>query len=273
MAARRILEYFQTPAELATAPIEDIREVLYRQAKAMRLTEAAGRLQSLASTSAGLTDDIEQIVRTQRWLLRQLNVLDEELERADTAIVQALAAWLDRDRAILASLPGMSALRQAVLLASIGVLGSFRTDRALRKLLGWYPESLESGSSIAKSQVGESGNRLVRRELWLRSMSIIAPRFPDNPFKSYYARLPAGWWATLSSGTWPASSSRCSSTACGTASLMTRSAMQGISAPATHQCVNEGAPRGARCGAPESIVRDRRRLNHSLASKGAITPP
>ena len=190
-AARRVLEHFPTPAELASAPEEDVREVLYRQARAVRLVGAAGRLQALARTSAGLTTDIEQIVRTQRWLLRQLNVLDEELERADAAVEQALESWSSRDRAILASLPGMSVLRQAVLLSAIGELGGFRTDRQLRKLLGWYPESLESGSSVAKSQLGQSGNRLARRELWLWSMSIVAPRFPANPFKSYYGRLRA----------------------------------------------------------------------------------
>ncbi len=38
---------------------------------------------------------------------------------------------------------------------------------------------------------GLSGNRLARRELWLWSMSIVAPRFPDNAFKAYYGRLRA----------------------------------------------------------------------------------
>jgi transposase len=190
-AARRLLEHFPTPADLAAAPEADVREVLYRQARAMRLMEAVGRLQDLARNSAGLTTDIEQIVRTQRWLLRQLNVLDEELERADAAVAETLEAWPARDRAILASLPGMSTLRQAVLLSAIGELSGFRSDRQLRKLLGWYPESLESGSSVARSQLGHSGNRLARRELWLWSMSVVAPRFPANPFKSYYERVRA----------------------------------------------------------------------------------
>jgi transposase len=189
IAARRVLEHFPTPAELASATVEEVREVLYRQARAIRLLDSVDRLKALASTTGGLITDIEQIVRTQRWLLRQLNLLDEELERADAAIAEALEAWPSRDRAILASMPGMSALRQAVLLSTIGELSSFRTDRQLRKLLGWYPESLESGASIAKSQLGASGNRLARRELWLWSMSIVAPRFPDNGFKTYYVRL------------------------------------------------------------------------------------
>jgi transposase len=188
-AARRILEHFPTPAELASASVEDVHEVLYRQARVFRMVDAVGRLRSLAVASAGLTADIGQIVHTQRWLLRQLNVLDDELVRADAAIVEVLDAWPARDRAVMASMPGMSPLRQAVLLSTIGELSTFKTDRQLRKLLGWYPESLESGSSIARSQLGGSGNRLARRELWLWSMSIIAPRFPANGFKAYYMRL------------------------------------------------------------------------------------
>jgi transposase len=185
------LEHFPTPADLAVAPREDIREVIYRQAKAMRLVEAADRLQTLAARSAGLVEGIEEIVRTQRHVLRELNVLDEELRIADAAIAEALESWPPRQRAILDSLPGMSVQRQAVLLSAIGDLGTFRTDRELRKLLGWYPETLESGSSVSKHRLGLSGNRLARRELWLWSMSIVAPRFPANPFKDYYARLRA----------------------------------------------------------------------------------
>ncbi|HAW09954.1 MAG TPA: IS110 family transposase [Chloroflexi bacterium] len=191
LAARRVLEHFPTPADLAVAPREDIREVIYRQAKAMRLVEAADRLQTLAARSAGLVEGIEEIVRTQRHVLRELNVLDEELRIADAAIAEALESWPPRQRAILDSLPGMSVQRQAVLLSAIGDLGTFRTDRELRKLLGWYPETLESGSSVSKHRLGLSGNRLARRELWLWSMSIVAPRFPANPFKDYYARLRA----------------------------------------------------------------------------------
>ena len=54
-AARRVLEHFPTPAELAAAPPEDVREVVYRQARATRLVKAAERLQQLAARSAGLT--------------------------------------------------------------------------------------------------------------------------------------------------------------------------------------------------------------------------
>lgn len=189
LAARRVLEHFPTPAELAAAPAEDVHEVVYRQARATRLVKAAERLRQLAARSAGLTEGIEQIVKTQRYLLRQLNLLDEELRIADAAIADALEAWPSRDRAILASLPGMSTQRQAVLLSAIGELGTFRTDRQLRKLLGWYPETLESGSSVSKHRLGASGNRLARREIWLWAMSVVSTRFPDSPFKAYYLHL------------------------------------------------------------------------------------
>lgn len=188
-AARRVLEHFPTPAELAAAPLDDVREVVYRQARAIRLVRAAERLHELAARSAGVTDDIALIVKTQRHLLRQLNVLDDELRIADAAIAEALDTWPERDRAIMASLPGMSTQRQAVLLSAIGEFATFHTDRQLRKLLGWYPETLESGSSVSKHRLGLSGNRLARRELWLWSMAIVAPRFPDNAFKVYYRRL------------------------------------------------------------------------------------
>lgn len=83
----------------------------------------------------------------------------------------------------------MSTLRQAVLLASIGEVACFRDDRQLRKLLGWYAEARESGTSTSKHQLGRSGNRMARRELWLWVWELISPRCPASPFSLYYRRL------------------------------------------------------------------------------------
>jgi transposase len=83
----------------------------------------------------------------------------------------------------------MTMVRQAVLLAGIGDVACFRDDRQLRKLLGWYPEARESGSSLSKHRLGRSGNRMARRELWLWTWELISPAYPTTPFRHYYRRL------------------------------------------------------------------------------------
>ena len=83
----------------------------------------------------------------------------------------------------------MTVLRQAVLLSAIGDIASFQSDRQLRKLLGWYPEAKESGTSVFKHRLGQSGNRLARREIWLWVMFLISPKSPATPFRTFYQRL------------------------------------------------------------------------------------
>ncbi len=117
----------------------------------------------LAAESAGLVE-VEPILYAQRWLLRQLNAVDEQIEDLERSIVSALQSWPAQQRAVLASSPFMSHVRQAILLAAIGDVNTFRDDGQLRKLLGWYPEARESGTTVSTHRLGCSGNRLGRRD-------------------------------------------------------------------------------------------------------------
>jgi hypothetical protein len=83
----------------------------------------------------------------------------------------------------------MSLMRQAVLFSAVGDVVGFRNGGQLRKLWGWYPEARESGSTLSKHQLGNSGNRLGRREVWFWAMQLITPRQQATPFALYYRRL------------------------------------------------------------------------------------
>jgi transposase len=189
--AREILEHFPTPAALAAASPDQLAPLCKGQGRGARLARRLADLQELATRSVGLVDDIADLLTIQGWLLRQLRIVDEEIDTAEATIADALQVWPQRDRAILASLPGMSMLRQAVLLSTIGDWRSFQSDRQLRKLLGWYPEARESGTSVSKHRLGEKGNRLARREVWRWAVGLLSPRTPPTPFRAYYERLRA----------------------------------------------------------------------------------
>ncbi len=83
----------------------------------------------------------------------------------------------------------MSELRAAVLLSAIGDVKAFHSDRQLRKHLGWYPEAAESGTSVYRHRLGEKGNRLARREVWLWVLSLIKSDSEIGTFRAYYQRL------------------------------------------------------------------------------------
>jgi transposase len=189
--AREILELFPTPAALAAASPDQLAPLCKGQGRGVRLARRLHDLQALAANSVGLVDDTGELLTLQRWLLRQLRIVDEEIDNADATIGVALQGWPHHDRAILASFPCMSIHRQAVLFSTMGDWRSFQSDRQLRKLIGWYPEARESGTSVSKHRLGEKGNRLARREVWLWAVGLLSPKTPPTPFRAYYERLRA----------------------------------------------------------------------------------
>jgi transposase len=188
-AVRHLLEAFPTPQAIVAATPDAIYEVLVRQGRARIHAARIGELQRLASESAGLVVGIEPILHAQGWILRQLHAVDDQIEDVERSTANALEAWPAEQRAVLESFPCMSLMRQAVLFSAIGDVVGFRNDGQLRKLLGWYPEARESGTSLSKHQLGNSGNRLGRREVWFWAMQLIAPRQQATPFALYYRRL------------------------------------------------------------------------------------
>jgi transposase len=187
--ARLVLERFPTPADLAAAAPEQLSAVVIEEARALTLGPRLPELQRLAANSAGLTRDIEQMLRIQAWLLRQLRILEEEITATEKTLLEALAAWPEQTREVLQSFPHMSAVRAAVLLSAIGDVNAFGSDRQLRKHLGWYPEAVESGTSVYRHRLGQKGNRLARREVWLWVMSLIKSDCKVPTFRAYYQRL------------------------------------------------------------------------------------
>lgn len=187
-AARHLLEVFPTPEHIFTSQPGELRRVLI-EGGARRKAAKAPELQAAARDSAGLVEGIAPILQAQSWLLRQLRLVDQQVEEVEGALAEALEAWPARDRAVLNSLPLMTTIRQAVLFSAIGDIASFDNDRQLRKYLGWYPELRESGTSVSSHTLGLSGNRLARREFWLWSMQLLTPLAAPTPFRAYYRRL------------------------------------------------------------------------------------
>lgn len=190
-AARRLLERFPTPTLLAAADPDEVFQVLVCEAGSHVHSRRIDELQELARSSAGLLAGLEPVLQTQSWLLQNLRLVDGQIAQLESTIGSVVETWPPGQRRVLDSFPCMSKLRQAVLLATIGDVSSFHHDRQLRKLLGWYPETRESGTSVFSQHLGSSGNRLGRREIWLWAMQLISPRCAPTPFRAYYQRLRA----------------------------------------------------------------------------------
>ncbi len=188
-AARKLLGAFPTPSDIAEADAEGLYQVLVVRGRMRKLGPRLQEFQEAAAESAGLTEGIEPILSAQDWLLCQLDRIDEQVASVEEAIAIALDSWPADERAVMESLPGITTVREAVLFSAIGNIDGYRDDRQLRKMLGWYAEAKESGSSVSKHHLGHSGNRMARREIWLWSMQLLTPSARATPFRAYYQRL------------------------------------------------------------------------------------
>jgi transposase len=99
--ARTLLEQFPTPAQLAGASAEELAAMVIGKAHAPVVAPRLPELQRLAASSAGLTRDIDQLLRIQAWLLRQLRVVEDAVAAADREVAATLESWPVRDRAVL----------------------------------------------------------------------------------------------------------------------------------------------------------------------------
>lgn len=85
---------------------------------------------------------------------------------------------------IICSFPAAKEMRAATILGAMGApVAAFRSDKALRRHLGWSVEEERSGSSVAKERLSRSGNRHSRREMRLWTLGLISPRTPWTPFR------------------------------------------------------------------------------------------
>jgi transposase len=186
--ARRLMEEFPTPADVAKARLVDLKNLLIRECHSVPHRDRIPELRELARSSAGLKD-VGPILQTQSWLLEALRKVDLQIDELEATISALVSEWPASQRAVYESFPCMSKMREALLIATIGDLSTFRHDGQLRKLLGWYPEIRESGNSVSKHYLGLGGNRMARREIWLWVLQLLGPRVRETPFRVYYRRL------------------------------------------------------------------------------------
>jgi transposase len=113
---------FPTPAELAMASFEELREARGRTCSVSdaKLME----LQRLAAQSIGTKEPtrVRALVFEQKQLIAELKLLGEHLEQLETEIVQVVEH--SREGTILTSIPGIGPQAAATLIATIGTIAN-----------------------------------------------------------------------------------------------------------------------------------------------------
>lgn len=174
---------FPTAAAIATATLDELREIRQRQLPA---PEQLARLPELARATIGTRNAarLHSLQIEQRMLIAELRLLHTHTEELDATISSIVAS--SREGQILTSLVGVGALQAATLIAGIGTIANFASASKLRGYLGWRPRQTQTGISLDSSALEKSGNALLKRTVFL---SVVNATRYDASWKLLYERL------------------------------------------------------------------------------------
>src|SRR6266568_1494273 len=153
-------ERFPTPQAVATASLIALREVRKRN----RPSEAdLTLLQQLAAQSIGTKDLARQrgLLLEQALLIKELRLIQDHLERLEGEICQIVEQ--SREGKILLSVPPISPLAAATILAGIGHIANFEDAGHLKSYFGWAPKREQTGVTFDRTSLTLGGSREMKR--------------------------------------------------------------------------------------------------------------
>jgi transposase len=176
-------EQFPTPGAIAAASSVDLRMVRRRNhhSEAQFL-----RVQQLAAVSIGTKDAARQhsLILEQALLIQELRLLQNHLEQLEGELGQIVEQ--SREGQILTSIPPISPLYAASIMATIGSIGNFEDAAHLKSYFGWAPTRAQTGVSFDRTHLTKRGSREMKKVLFLVAWKAIQT---DTEWAKLYKRL------------------------------------------------------------------------------------
>jgi transposase len=176
-------QQFPTPQAVAAASLAALRQVRKRN----HPSEAQlARLQSLAAQSIGTKDLARQrgLLLEPELLSKELRLIQDHLERLEGESCQIVAPC--REGKILLSLPPITPLAAATMLASIGHIANFENAGRLKSYFGWAPKRSQTGVTFDRTRLTPGGSREMKRVMYLVAWNAIRE---GTEWASLYQRL------------------------------------------------------------------------------------
>jgi transposase len=157
-------EKFPTPHAVAAASLIALREV--RQRNHPSETELV-ELQSLAAQSIGTKNLARQrsLLLEQDLLIKELRLIQNHLERLEAEICQIVEQC--REGKILLSIPPISPLAAASMIATIGHIANFEDAGHLKSYFGWAPKRAQTGVTFDRTSLTRGGSREMKKVMYL----------------------------------------------------------------------------------------------------------
>ncbi len=163
-------EKFPTPHEMMTASLAVLREL--RQSNFPSEANLL-RLQQLARETIGITnvDRLRGLKVEQDLLIKELRLVQEHLERLDTAISDIVKNC--REGQILLSMPPIGPVQAATIIATVGTIANFEKASELKCYFGWAPRQDQTGVSFDRTKLARRGVRPMKHMLYIMALRSI----------------------------------------------------------------------------------------------------
>jgi transposase len=183
LTALDLRERFPTPHAVATASLTALREV---RKKSFPSEAQLVLLQQLAAQSIGTKDIARQrgLLLEQELLIKELRLIQDHLAQLEEEICQIVEQC--REGKILLSIPPMSPLASATMLAGIGHIANFEDAAHLKSYCGWAPKRAQTGVTFDRTRLTQGGSREMKRVMYLVAWNAIKT---ETEWASLYKRL------------------------------------------------------------------------------------
>ncbi|MFQ5944461.1 MAG: transposase, partial [Anaerolineales bacterium] len=161
IAPVRLIDVYQTPAQLAAASAEEVRVVLW-QARAYHHAHRVDDLQALARESSGLLPDPQRA-----WRLGWVTDFLLANFKADAALDKQVETLVTQreDYRWIAEVPYAGPATVGLILAATGDVHRFRNYRQYVAYTGYFA-GLETSQTIDRTKMSRRGNRDLKRALF-----------------------------------------------------------------------------------------------------------
>src|SRR5262249_50834301 len=92
-----------------------------------------------------------------------------------------------REGQILTSIPGIGPIHAAAIIAAVGNIRHLRTAAALKAYFGWAPKRAQSGVSLDRDALAQTGVRTIKQMFFLIVCNAIQQQ--DSAWRQRYERL------------------------------------------------------------------------------------
>jgi transposase len=181
-SSRQLLAQAASAQELAEFDLHELTELLHTASRGRFDRAKAEALHTLAQHSVGVRFLADAAQLQVRCLLAQIDLLEEQRDRIDQALVQLMNQVPQH----ILSIPGVGPTTGAALLAEIGDIQRFDAPEKLVAYAGIDAAVYQTGQFEARQMhMSKRGSPYLRHALWqAASMAIMH----DAEFRAYYDR-------------------------------------------------------------------------------------